>query len=102
MSDEPRIVATYNAAADGAMRWPDWRILTTNFHGVTTELLCPSKRAVLVDQEWYEQDPEWAVAHQVAHLDLGHHLDLGRPYTSEDEAQADWLAQLRLDRESVR
>ena len=30
---------------------------TTDFHGITTELLCPSKRAVLVAQEWYEQDP---------------------------------------------
>lgn len=46
--------------------------------------------------------PELAVAHQVAHLDLGHHLDLGRPYTEEDEAQADRLAQLLLDREGAR
>ena len=88
----------YDPAADARLRWPHWKFITTDFHGVTTELLCPSKHTTLMDKAWYDEDPDYALAHQVAHLDLGHHENYGRPYTEADEEEADWLADLRLGR----
>lgn len=92
----------YDPMGDAAERWSEWRFLTTPLRGVTSELISPQAKAVLIDQAWWDRDAAEALAHQIAHLDLGHHEDMGRPFTDEDERQAVWLAQVRLDREADR
>lgn len=61
------------------------------------EVLLPGSKLILLDCA--VEDQEMELAHALAHLDL--HLDsieAGAGFSDDEEAQADWLAALRLDR----
>lgn len=94
-----RKIETYSPRSDAILRWSDWTIELTNLHGVD-ELICPKRRTLLLDGQVWRDDPELAIAHGVAHLDL--HLDhMGRSLTRDQENEAQWLALVRLDREPM-
>jgi hypothetical protein len=95
-----RAITAYDPRADAAFKWAGWRFVPTMLMGVTRELISVRMQIVLLDQTWFEQDMDAAVAHAVAHLDLGHHR--GGVFTPDQESAADWLARLRLDREGLR
>lgn len=93
----------YNPLADAAERWPGWTFLPTDLRGIMPMLMCSARRVILLDEGWYQMDEDAALAHAIAHLDLGHHQQhQGGRITVDDARQAEWLAQIRLDREGSR
>lgn len=87
-------IARHDPHAEMAERWPDWTVRPTALHGID-EVVAPASRLILLDATRATWD--WAVAHALAHLDLGHHEDGRGAFTFEQEQDADWLARLRLD-----
>lgn len=85
----------YDAAKDLAERWPGWIVHLKDLAGVP-EVICCDERKLLLDVGAWPEGEAYAVAHALAHLDLGHHERYGT-FTAEHEAEADWLAQVRLD-----
>ena len=96
----PRIIPSYNALRDAAHRWPGWRFRPTKLHG-PEKVIVADQKLVLFEESL---DHEKEVAQGVAHLDLGHHEDedgddnVGR-LPMEAQAEALWLAEVRLDGE---
>lgn len=84
----------YDGLLDAANRWAGWTIKPAPLDGIK-EVISPAKKLILFDES---RDPCEATAHAVAHLDLRHHEDAGW-MCEEQEAQADWLAQVRIDGE---
>lgn len=102
MLSPERQLDRYDPRADLTVRWPGWTVHLTDMHGID-EVIDVPRRVILIDPHadtW--SDPlvsaeEWAVAHATAHLDLGHaEAEEGRPFTAQQEADADGLARLRL------
>lgn len=88
-----RISKPYNPQKDAARRWPDWRIVLTNLHGIG-EIVDPNLRLILIDPARVGR--AWAKAHALSHLDLAH-VETGCSEFSEgQEEDADWLAGVRL------
>jgi hypothetical protein len=94
--DKGRVVTThYNAHHDAAARHPGWRLAVTDLHGIP-EVICTHHKVILVDKHAWSEGADFALAHALAHLDLGH---VDEPeFTDEHEQQADYMAQVRLDR----
>ncbi|GAA1437854.1 hypothetical protein GCM10009616_40330 [Microlunatus lacustris] len=91
---------TYDPASDLAARWPKWRIKLTDLAGVP-HIICADHRLLLIDPTAWPEGEEFAATHSIAHLDLGHAAVDGM-LSREQEDQADWLAQVRLDEEGSR
>jgi hypothetical protein len=92
-----RLLSKYNPLADAARRWPNWLLAATALNGLA-EIISAEGKLILLDvAQW--PDAETAFAHALAHLDLGHHT---MPADPAHEAEADWLASIRLDREGSR
>jgi hypothetical protein len=95
-----RTVNTYDVK-DDVKRWSGWTFLPVPLAGVMKEAISAKRKTALICQEWYERDEDGALAHVIAHLDLGHH-EAGGKVSAEEEAMAEWLARVRLDREGTR
>lgn len=95
MNHVARDLDIHDPCLELASRWPGWQINPRQLDGIP-EVWSASRRMVLIDQGWYDRDPALAMAHALAHLDLGHHLRM--PLSAQDEADADGLAMVRLDR----
>jgi hypothetical protein len=90
-----RVCETHQPEDELKVRWPEWSVLDTVDLPLGSEAFYVPLKAVAVNSDG---DREWAMAHVLAHLDLGHHLtkpdgDFG--VTEEDEA--DLMARIRLD-----
>jgi hypothetical protein len=92
MERSERVHEKYDPEADLAKRWPGWTVLDTP-DVEPGERFFPGYRTVVMNSNG---DREWLFAHVVAHLDLDHHVVSG-DFTPGDEADADWLAGVRLD-----
>lgn len=92
-----RIVDAYDAWKDAAERWPGWRIWRVAL-GRREKVIVPDDKLILVNEK---VDPEFGAAQSVSHLDLGHH-ELTGVLSAEQQAQAQWLARVRLDAEGSR
>lgn len=88
-----RVCVKYQPEADLAARWPDWAFFETT-DIPRGEHFSTVHQSILVNSGG---DREWAVAHVLAHLDLGHHLMDGGTFTEAQEADADLMASIRLD-----
>jgi hypothetical protein len=88
-------VEIYDPAADAAERWPEWTVRLADLHGLG-EVIDLDARVILTDSA--QCGPEMALAHSLSHLDLGHleAVPSGR-FSEAQEADADWLAEVRLD-----
>lgn len=88
-------VETYDPAADAAERWPGWTVQLADLHGMG-EVIDLDTHVILTDPK--HSGPEMAIAHSLSHLDLAHHEHAycGR-FSEAQEAEADWLAKMRLD-----
>ena len=96
-----RAIALYDPAADMAARYPDWQVVVmTRLPKDAREMWVEECKMVAVGADTYEADPQYVLAHLVAHLDWEH--DLVGPFAHEQEMQAKFLAQVRLDREETR
>lgn len=83
---------TYDAIDDLTQRYPGWTVLWKPL-GVP-ELIYPAGRVVLLEEQDHP-DRNRALAHAIVHLDL--HLDSRGEFTDCQEAQAEFLADVRLD-----
>jgi hypothetical protein len=88
-------LATYDPEQDAAERYPDWMIIAAGTQDGTGELLDHDMHVWLVDPK-YVGDRQ-AMAHAIAHLDLGHHETDAAELTDQQCSDADGLALLRLD-----
>src|SRR4051812_14281737 len=90
-----RSVERYSPLLDMNARWPGWRVRFASLWGDCDEAFYPDRRLIVLDPG---DDPEWAVAHATAHLDLEHwSVGVAVQFSAEQEADADGLARLRLD-----
>jgi hypothetical protein len=94
MTLNSRELVAFDPLQDWSSRWSAWKLRLTPLPGDCNERFYPDSREVHIDPAG---DPEWAVAHATAHLDLRHHLVALDGFTPEQEADADGLARLRLD-----
>lgn len=85
----------YDPGADMAARYPGWVVRKAPL-GAVPELLCPRRRVVLLDERLGATERRCALAHAVAHLDLGHGLTMDRRAETQEENAADDLAAVRL------
>lgn len=95
-----REIEEYDPRSDAALKWPGWSLELADLHGVP-EIICPLQQVVLVDEREWPEGADYAFSHALCHLDLGHHLSDQGTFTAEHEREADWLAQVRLDREPM-
>ncbi|MET3962440.1 hypothetical protein ABIE44_002374 [Marmoricola sp. OAE513] len=87
---------TYDPAADVAERYPGWVVATVDLGGLVPEVLCWTRRIILIEREQSAHARRSSLAHAVAHLDLGHARTLNGHFERREEAQADRLAADRL------
>jgi hypothetical protein len=85
----------YDPGADMAVRYPDWVVRSAPL-GAVPELLCRTRRVILLDDRLRGAERRCALAHAVAHLDLGHWLAMDRRAETLEEQAADDLAAERL------
>jgi hypothetical protein len=85
----------YDPGADMAERYPSWVVRSAPL-GAVPELLCRRRRVVLLDDRLRGAERRCALAHAVAHLDLGHWLTMDRRAETLEEQAADDLSAERL------
>lgn len=95
-----RAIAKYDPSADFAERYADWTLFISEMPGDIGEIFLPGRRTALVSRAMYEKDADYAVAHVIAHMDLDH--PIGGPFSHDQEMQAKFLAQVRLDTVDIR
>lgn len=95
-----RLIDRYSPMADLGARHPGWDVqLVSDLPSDLGEIFLPKRRTILIARALYEEDPDLAVAHACAHLDL--HRITGA-FSRAQEVEADTLADIRLDREGSR
>lgn len=77
-----------------AARYPDWVVRHKRIAPIP-EVLCVRRKVVLVDTEAHRSARRCALAHAVAHIDLGHVPESGRAGRRYED-HADQLAARRL------
>ncbi len=92
--EHPGNAEPYDPGADMALRYPDW-VVRHRLIAPIPEVLCVRRRVVLVDSAADRAVRRCALAHAVAHIDLGHVPASGRTGRRCEE-QADTLAAARL------
>src|SRR5436190_20836659 len=70
---------------------PQWRVILADVDG---EFCNPDLKLFHINPT---PTPERALAHALAHLDLGHHLTDGGEFAEQECSDADDMAQPRLD-----
>ena len=95
-----RTIHAYAPMGDLSLRHPLWRVHASSLHGIG-EVFDVPRRTVLIDPG--TRGKQYAVAHALAHLDLGHVKSCGGgAFSEQQERDAHWLAQLRVDSEADR
>lgn len=95
-----RTIHAYDPTTDLAERYPLWSIRTIDLHGIG-EVIDAHLHTILIDPSY--RGEQYAVAHGLAHLDLGHVNPCGSGhFTAQQELDAHWLARVRLDDEADR
>lgn len=95
-----RLIHAYDPLLDLADRHPKWRIEATRLHGIG-EVVDVPRHLILIDPG--KRGSQYAVAHALAHLDLGHvNRCGGGSFTDQQERDAHWLASMRMDSEADR
>ena len=90
-----RVIEQVSALAMLEEKFPGWRVVqTADLPEGCDEEINRTARLILIRTEAGRWAREWATAHAVAHLDLGH---AGPVFTRQQEADADMLAGLWLD-----
>jgi hypothetical protein len=90
-----RHIDPFDPYSDLAAKWPEWTVKLVELGGLD-EVIVTSRQLILIDPA--RGGEEWAVAHACSHLDLSHHLaGPGGTFSAAQEADADWLARVRLD-----
>ena len=84
----------YDPGADAARRFPDWVIRRRQIAPIP-EVMCVRRKVILLDDAADKATRRCALAHALAHLDLGHTPDSGRQ-GRRYELEADRLAAERL------
>lgn len=88
-----RDINQYDAAADLKARFPSWKVEVRT--SGPAEQIDAVYRTIQVNPP---RSVGYALAHAVAHLDLGHACQHGRGrFSPQQEADAHWLAELRMD-----
>lgn len=95
-----RAIASYDPSADFAERYADWTLYISDMPGDIGEVFLPGRKNILLSREVHEKDPDYALAHVIAHLDLEH--EIGGPFSHDEEMQARYFAQVRLDTADIR
>ncbi len=85
----------YDPGDDMAERYPGWVVRKVALRGVP-ELLCRRRRVILLERSLSAAEYRCALAHAVAHLDLGHEVAMDRRAETREEIAADDLAAERL------
>lgn len=85
----------YDPGADVAARYPDWVVRHRSLRGVP-EILCRRRQVILIEKNLSLAERRCALAHAIAHLDLGHDLAMDRVAETREEQAADDLAAERL------
>ena len=80
--------------------YPTWTVTTADLCGTADHVVCADAKLIIVDVYAFDHCEEWALAHIAAHLDM--HIGQIGSLNGELCAQADYLAQVRLDRECDR
>ena len=86
----------YDPAQDLLTRWRGWRVHETDLGGLP-ELISVGNRVIFVDLQQWPEGRTTALAHCIAHLDLGHHLTPDSSFSEEEEDLADLEAYYRLE-----
>lgn len=97
MINPSRMIDKYDPIGD-AERHSSWTIQQVNLSGIG-EVFDRRTRVILIDSTF---PPDAALAHAIAHLDLGHTESEGHAFTEQQEMDADYLAGIRLDEEGSR
>lgn len=87
---------SYDPSADIAARYPDWLVGSADLGGLISEVLCPVRHVILLDQTLGLPDRRCSLAHAIAHIDLGHTHPVSGYYENREEAAANALAARRL------
>jgi hypothetical protein len=85
----------YDPGEDMAERYPTW-VVRSRPLGAVPELLCRRRRVILLDDRLRDAERRCALAHAVAHLDLGHWQTMDQRAETREEQAADDLAAERL------
>lgn len=100
MTAAVRDVAPYSPDDDLRLRFPEWDVVRVGDLPVDVgEVMLPKRKTILLSRCIHDADPEYAIAHLIAHLDLH---KIGGPFTKAQEDEARMLALWRLDREDDR
>lgn len=86
---------TYDPGADAATRFPDWVIRHRDLRGIP-EVLCRSRKVILIDTADDWPTKRCSLAHAIAHLDLGHSQLTAGLFERQHEVQAHRVAARRL------
>jgi hypothetical protein len=86
----------YDPGGDAAARYPDWVIRHRPLGGVIPEVLCPTRKVILIETAHTWPEKRCSLAHAVAHLDLGHATMRLGYFEAREEAAANQLAARRL------
>ena len=91
----------YDPHAELRTQFPSWWVTTADFGPrMFSHIICWPEKTLIVDPAKFCGDRDWAVTHMVAHLsEHMHRLDR---LTVQDCEVADYIAQVRLDRECDR
>lgn len=90
------LALSYDPVADVAHRYPDWLVAEADLGGLIAEVLCPTRRVILLDHTLGPAVVRCSLAHAIAHLDLGHTHPVRGHYENREEAAANDLAAQRL------
>lgn len=86
-------MSRYHPGTDAAVRFPDWVVRHRDLQGIP-EVLCRRRKVILVERALPVAERRCALAHALAHLDLGHTTD--GMWAPREELAADRLAARRL------
>lgn len=86
----------YDPGHDAAERYPEWVIRHRPLGGVIPEVLCPTRKVILIESGHTWPEKRCSLAHAVAHLDLGHDKMRRGYFEAREEAGANQMAARRL------
>lgn len=87
---------TYDPFGDLRHRYPEWHIGLADLGGRLSEVVVAEDKMILIDPRGWDNDLQMAWAHVVSHLD--HHMHTLGNLGPGEESEADYYAEVRLDR----
>jgi hypothetical protein len=77
-------------------RWPEWHVSTADLGDRANEIICWSRRLILIDPAHFQNDATRALIHAWAHVELHDEDDTASRETQENEAEL--IVNLRMGR----